>query len=96
MAAARPISALIVPVIRRPQGNKVLAVGLIWAATPAAKMSTVKRGNYTKKQLPEEYIKKLYDEGLGYKNISVRIYTDFGIMCSYRTVARVVNGERNT
>jgi len=45
--------------------------------------------------LPHDFIKRLASKGLGSKGIAARLKVEHGINCSYRTVARVLKGERN-
>jgi len=67
---------------------------------PAPNLSTISksevrksRGSYRKRALPVEEIARLHDEGFGSKVIASRLQTE-GIEVSYRTVLRILNGER--
>ena len=54
------------------------------------KMSTVKRGCYKKKDLPEDYIMQLADAGMGSKAIATRLKSELGIEVSYKTIQRLL------
>lgn len=60
---------------------------------PVSKVIREKRG---RKQtgLPLDYIKQLAEAGMGYKKIAARVKVEYGVNCSYRTIARIVKGER--
>jgi hypothetical protein len=49
---------------------------------------------YRKRELPEQLIKQLHDEGLGAKAIATQLRTDGGIIVSYKTIQRILCGER--
>jgi len=46
-------------------------------------------------ELPEEAIIEMAKSGMGYKRIAARLNIEYGIDAKYRTIARVVKGERN-
>ena len=58
--------------------------------------SEVTRGRRGPKQkdLPVDVITRLANEGMGYKRIAARLKVEYGIDIGFRTVARVVKGER--
>ncbi len=47
------------------------------------------------KQLPEQLIKQLADKGMGSKAIATKLRKEQGIDVSYKTIQRVLSGERN-
>ena len=47
-----------------------------------------------KKELPMNYISQLINAGMGCKKIARKLKDERGVDCSYRTIARVVKGER--
>ncbi len=49
---------------------------------------------YRKLQLPDDKIKQLYQEGLGAKAIASQLERERGIDVSYKTIQRVLSGER--
>ncbi len=49
---------------------------------------------YKKRQLPEREIKKLYDGGMGAWAIATKLKKEEGIEVSYKTIQRVLSGER--
>jgi len=61
-----------------------------------AKMSTSNgRPKINKKRaLPEELIKQLAGEGLGCKKIAARLQVECDIQVSYKTIQRILSGER--
>lgn len=58
-----------------------------------ASRATGKRGRKFK-QLPEDLIRQLNDEGMGCKAIATRLKAGHGVVVSYRTIQRVLSGER--
>ncbi len=46
-------------------------------------------------ELPLDYVERLAKEGMGSKRITAQLKVEHDIYCSYRTVARVLKGERN-
>ena len=46
------------------------------------------------RRLPEELIKQLAGEGTGSKAIATRLKAELGIVVSYKTIQRVLSGER--
>jgi len=59
-----------------------------------AKVTRGKRGP-KHKALPHELIKQWADEGMGSKAIATKLRTEQGITVSYKTIQRVLSGERN-
>jgi len=59
------------------------------------KMSTLKRGYYKKKNLPEDYIRQLADDGMGSKAIATKLETEHDIAVSYKTIQRILSSERS-
>jgi hypothetical protein len=49
---------------------------------------------YKKRQLPEREIKKLYDGGMGAWAIATKLKKEEGIDVSYKTIQRILSGER--
>jgi len=49
---------------------------------------------YKKKELPEGIIKQLHNKGQGSKAITTKLKTELGIDVSYKTIQRVLAGER--
>jgi len=50
---------------------------------------------YKKRQLPEQLIKQLHSkDGMGSKAISTHLKTRKGIIVSYKTIQRILSGER--
>ena len=60
---------------------------------PDATRTSVKRGP-KHRPLPQELIMQLAGEGMGSKAIAARLKVEFGITVSYKTIQRVVSGER--
>ena len=60
---------------------------------PDATRTSVKRGP-RHRPLPEDLINLLAGEGLGSKAIAARLKAEFGITVSYKTIQRVVSGQR--
>lgn len=58
------------------------------------KVTYGKRGP-KRRQLPEDLIRKLAVEGVGSKAITARLRLEYGIHISYKTIQRVLSGERN-
>ena len=54
---------------------------------------TRKRGPIVQ-ALPVEVITQWYDEGMGSKAIATRLRKEYGISTSYRTILRVISGQR--
>jgi len=50
---------------------------------------------YKKKELPELQIKQLHNEGMGSKAIASKLKAEQGIDVSYKTIQRVLSGQRN-
>jgi len=50
---------------------------------------------YKKRPLPDEKIKQLHKEGMGTKAIATRLKKEQGIPISYKTIQRVLSGQRN-
>jgi hypothetical protein len=59
-----------------------------------AKVTRGKRGP-KHKALPHELIKQWAGEGMGSKAIATKLRTEQGITVSYKTIQRVLSGERN-
>ena len=55
--------------------------------------ATKKRGRKFK-HLPEDFIKQLADKGMGSKAIATQLKREHGIDVSYKTIQRVLSGER--
>ena len=49
---------------------------------------------YKKRQLPEDRIKQLHKEGMGTKAIATYLKREQSITVSYKTIQRVLSGER--
>jgi len=49
---------------------------------------------YKKCVLPDDKIKQLHEDGMGAKAIATRLKTEEGIDVSYKTIQRVLSGER--
>jgi len=49
---------------------------------------------YEKRALPDGIIKQLHDDGMGAKAIATNLKTEEGIDVSYKTIQRVLSGER--
>jgi len=49
---------------------------------------------YKKRPLPEEQIKQLHEEGMGAVAISTQLKREQGIDVSYKTIQRILSGER--
>lgn len=60
---------------------------------PAMSRARGKRGP-KHRRLPEDLIRQLADEGMGSKAIAAKLKADYGIVVSYKTVQRVLSGER--
>ena len=81
---------------------------MIPTGLPTAKKSTLKedsitvdifrpRGrpiNYEKRELPNKRIKELHNQGMGSKAIATKLKNDHGIEVSYKTIQRVLAGQR--
>ena len=50
---------------------------------------------YKKRLLPDDKIKQLHHEGMGAKAIATQLKTEQGIDVSYKTIQRVLSGQRN-
>lgn len=50
---------------------------------------------YKKHSLPDDKIRQLHKEGMGTKAIATYLKTELGIDVSYKTIQRVLSGERN-
>ena len=46
------------------------------------------------RQLPEDLIRRLADEGMGSKAIATELKAEHGIVVSYKTIQRILSGER--
>jgi len=55
--------------------------------------AVVKRGP-KHRQLPEDLIRQLASEGMGSKVIAARLKAEHGIIVSYKTIQRILSGER--
>lgn len=60
---------------------------------PVGKVTREKRGP-KHRPLPEDLIMRLAGEGLGAKAIAVRLRVEHGIKVSYKTIQRILSGER--
>jgi hypothetical protein len=60
---------------------------------PGATRAVVKRGP-KHRQLPEDLIRQLASEGMGSKVIAARLKAEHGIIVSYKTIQRILSGER--
>ncbi len=58
-----------------------------------AKVTREKRGP-KQKALPQELIKQLHRDGIGSKAIATHLKKEMGIGVSYKTIQRVLSGER--
>ena len=70
--------------------DKKITVDII---RPSVTPATAKRGPKYR-QLPEDLITSLADKGMGSKSIASTLKADYGIGLSYKTVQRVLSGER--
>lgn len=61
---------------------------------PADAIRTLPKRGPKHKVLPVELITQWASEGMGYKRISAKLKVEHGIEVGFRTVARVVKGER--
>ncbi len=52
--------------------------------------------HYKKRELPEELIKQLNSQGMGSKAIATRVRAQYGIKVSYKTIQRILSGERKS
>jgi len=59
-----------------------------------ARVNTVKRGR-KRQRLPEDIILELHKDGLGSKAIATQLKREEGVVVSYKTVQRVLSGQRN-
>ena len=84
---SEPLSKPIEPVLERDKSE-------VNGNIHTMNLSTVKRGSYKKKGLPEDYIRRLYIIGLGSKMISTKLKVEYDIYVSYKTIQRVLKGER--
>jgi DNA-binding NarL/FixJ family response regulator len=62
---------------------------------PQGRELTHKKRGPKHRQLQEEIIMQLHREGLGAKAIAAHLKSDKGITVSYKTVQRILSGERN-
>lgn len=66
--------------------------------SPSLKVDNFRPGGrpkiYRKLQLPDDKIKQLHQEGLGAKAIASQLERERGIDVSYKTIQRVLSGER--
>jgi len=60
---------------------------------PDAIRTSTKRGP-KHRQLPEDLIRQLASEGMGSKVIAARLKAEHGIIVSYKTIQRILSGER--
>ncbi|MFC1930255.1 hypothetical protein ACFLW6_05340 [Chloroflexota bacterium] len=51
---------------------------------------------YRKRELPENLIYQLYNEGLGSQAIAARLKKEKGVEVSYKTIQRMLSGERKS
>jgi hypothetical protein len=49
---------------------------------------------YKKQELPEDKIRELHKAGIGSKAIASKLKLDYAIKVSYKTIERVLSGER--
>jgi len=70
--------------ISKVDNNKVWATQVTKAETRGRKQV----------ELPLGYIAWLAEGGMGYKKIAANVNVECGLNCSYRTIARVIRGER--
>ena len=50
---------------------------------------------YKKRLLPDDKIRQLHKDGMGAKAIATKLKREKGIIVSYKTIQRVLSGERN-
>jgi hypothetical protein len=72
--------------------NKKITVDIFEAMTPRRMLG--KRGP-KQKDLPHEVIEQWFSEGMGSKAIASRLKNELGIKVSYKTIQRVLSGERD-
>lgn len=63
-------------------------------SSPTVASGATKKRRRKYKQLPEGFIKQLATEGLGSKAITTRLRKERGVTVSYKTIQRVLSGER--
>ena len=85
-----------VPPIYKPTGEEKMKM-----STPDEKPVTVDnfkpRGrpkHYKKRELPIDLIKQLYTQDIGSKAIATRLKVGHGTKVSYKTIQRILSGER--
>lgn len=61
---------------------------------PLVATRTVLRRGPKHRQLPEDLIRQLAGEGMGSKAIATRLKIEYGRKISYKTIQRVLSGER--
>ena len=52
--------------------------------------------HYKKRELPEGLIRQLHGQGMGSKAITTKLKEETGIQVSYKTVQRILSGERRS
>jgi len=77
--------------IMSPLESKKIAVDIIYPLD--ATRARVKRGP-KHRALPEDLIRQLAGEGMGSKAIVARLKVEHGVKVSYRTIQRILSGER--
>ncbi len=50
--------------------------------------------SYKKRPLPDDKVKQMHKEGMGAKAIAIQLRTEQGITVSYKTIQRVLAGQR--
>jgi hypothetical protein len=90
-----PVSQPMYTILSTSNGEEI-TVDKIKPSAPSGAIHRIRTEARGRKQisLPLDYIEHLVEAGLGYKQIAAKIRVEYGIVASYRTVARVVKGER--
>ena len=84
------VSQDVVSIVSTIKGKKI-EVDIIQPSV--AIRAVVKRGP-KHRQLPEDLIRQLASEGMGSKVIAARLKAEHGIIVSYKTIQRILSGER--
>lgn len=93
---ATKIKGVLSPHIQMPIDEQKTKLSILNSPSPA--MDNFRpRGRpetYKKRPLPEEQIKQLHEEGMGAVAIATQLKRDQGIDVSYKTIQRILSGER--
>ena len=94
---------------KAPEANKIAKQSVVVVGEGSQIMSTLNptslevdkfrpRGRqkaYKKRLLPNDKIKQLHKEGMGAKAIATQLKRERGMVVSYKTIQRVLSGQRN-